>query len=160
MFNIGEKIVYGQTGVCVVEDISEKELIKNVKKQYYTLRPVFRSNNTIYAPVDNKNVFMRKIISANEANQFIKSIPEIRRDALADTENTDYKAELETHNCRELAFIAFKVRNKKQEARRQNRKLGFSDEKYLKIAEDLLFGELAVALGAEPDEIQSIIYSA
>ena len=32
MFNRGDKVFYEQTGVCVVEDVSEKALMKNQKK--------------------------------------------------------------------------------------------------------------------------------
>lgn len=53
MFSKGEKIVYGSTGVCVIEDICEKELIRNQKKLYYILKPLFQQNNTIYAPYND-----------------------------------------------------------------------------------------------------------
>ncbi len=39
MFQKGDKIVYGQTGVCIVEDVVEKALIKNEKKLYYLATP-------------------------------------------------------------------------------------------------------------------------
>ena len=41
MFKKGDAVVYGQTGVCIIEDIVEKTLIKNEKKKYYLLKPVF-----------------------------------------------------------------------------------------------------------------------
>ena len=63
MFQKGDKIVYGQTGVCIVEDVVEKALIKNEKKLYYLLKPLFQQNNVIYAPVDSDKVFMRHVIN-------------------------------------------------------------------------------------------------
>ena len=63
MYIIGDKIIYGQTGVCVVEDICEKTLSRNNTKMYYTLRPIYQHNNMIYTPVDNDKVFMRPVIS-------------------------------------------------------------------------------------------------
>ena len=69
MYNRGEKIFYGQTGVCTVEDISEKEFKKGEPQLYYTLRPLYRSNNIIYAPVENAKVYMRRLISSDEAKQ-------------------------------------------------------------------------------------------
>lgn len=46
---------------------------------------------------------------------------------------------------------------KKQDAVRQQKKFGVTDEKYLKRAEELLFGELAVALELPREEVQSYI---
>lgn len=46
---------------------------------------------------------------------------------------------------------------KKQAAEKQNRKLGAIDEKYMKRAEDLLFGELAAALGVDRDQVNEYV---
>lgn len=39
MFVKGERIIHSQTGVFVIEDICEIELIKNQKRLYYVLKP-------------------------------------------------------------------------------------------------------------------------
>ena len=75
MFAKGEKIVYGSTVVCEVTDICEKELIRNQKRLYYVLKPLYQQNNIIYAPVENGKVFMRAVMSAAEADDLILKIP-------------------------------------------------------------------------------------
>ena len=158
MFSVGEKIVYGQTGVCIVEDICEKELIKKQKKLYYILKPYFQQNNIIYAPADSDKVFMRPIINKAQAENIIKSIPDIT-DTLSDKDMTqeEYKSELSTHDCRDLVSLTARIYKKKQLARKANKKLGFADEKYMKLAEQLLFGELAVALDIPYDKVPEYI---
>ena len=76
MFNKGDKIVYGQTGVCIVEDIAQRELIKHVKRLYYKLRPIYQQNNIIYAPAESDKVLIRPVISKDEADALIKKMPE------------------------------------------------------------------------------------
>ena len=40
MFEIGQYIIYGSTGVCEIEDIRD-ERISGEKKSYYILKPVY-----------------------------------------------------------------------------------------------------------------------
>ena len=158
MFSIGEKVVYGNTGVCVIEDITEKELIKNSKKTYYVLKPVFQQNNTIYAPSDSNKVFIRPIMKKQEAEELIKRIPEIKENinniCLSDE---DYRTELSAHNCDNLVKLTALLYQKKKTANAAKKKLGFSDEKYMRLAENLLFGELAAALDISIEDVPAYI---
>lgn len=159
MFSKGDKVFYGQTGVCVVEDISEKILTKNFKRLYYTLRPVYQQNNVIYAPVESGKVFMRKIISREVAEELITKVPSIYQKAINETSEEKYNEYLERHSCEELLELAVIIYSKKQAARRAKKKLGFIDGKYLKRAEELLFGELATALDISPAEVPDRLFA-
>lgn len=158
MFNKGDKVFYGHTGVCVVEDVSEKALTKNLKGLYYTLRPLYQQNNIIYAPALSDKVFIRGIISKSEAKRLIESVPELLINALDGQTEEDYKAALESHSCEELLELAVKIYSKKQAAKRNKKKLGFIDERYLKLTEELLFGELAAALDISLEEVPKVLF--
>ena len=98
MFNRGEKVFYGQTGVCIVEDISEKAFNKNLKGLYYTLRPIYQHNNIIYAPACSNKIFIRKIISEYEAQKLIETVPKLYKKALEEQTEEDYiNAKLKMH---------------------------------------------------------------
>ena len=44
MYSVGEKIMYGGTGVCVIEDITMVKLAgMEQPRHYYTLRPLYLS---------------------------------------------------------------------------------------------------------------------
>ena len=64
-----------------------------------------------------------------------------------------YESAIKTHNCEALAKLTKSIYQKKMLAVLQNKKLGAIDERFLQRAEDLLFGELAVALGLEKDSV-------
>lgn len=163
MFNKGDKIIYGQTGVCIVEDICEKTLMRNVTKQYYTLKPIYQSNNIIYAPVDNEKVFMRYVITKDEAESLINQIPDIRNKTSEDisqkTDEANGKSDFERYECCDLIGLAIKMHDKKQNARRLKKKMGYMDEKNMKKVEELLFGELAVALEMAVEDVPNLIFS-
>ena len=159
MFKIADKVVYGETGVCLIEDICEREFIKKQKKMYYVLRPVQSDGNVIYAPIENRKIAMRKIITKNQAENLIKCIPTIIENINADEELTmqDYKNEIISHNPDKLVELTARIYNKKKCVRLQKKRLNAIDEKYMKIAENLLFGELAEALEINIDEVQAYI---
>ena len=76
MFEIGEKIIYGENGVCTVEKIAPLEMSgASREKLYYHLTPLVGSG-TYFAPVDT-NAYMRRIISRSEAEALIDAIPGI-----------------------------------------------------------------------------------
>ena len=156
MFNKGDKVIYGQTGVCVVEDIAQRELIKNVKRLYYKLKPIYQQNNIIYAPAQSDKVFIRSIISKEEAEELISKMPDIYKAAL-ECEDTDGEENKPT-TCEELAAVAVKIHRKKRAAKNAHRRLGFTDEKNLEHAEEMLFGELAEVLELDINEIPKLLF--
>lgn len=161
MFEKGSLMIYDTTGVCRVEDIGVPEGIPaaNKNKNYYKLAPVFGSG-IIYIPVDTK-VFMRPVISRNEAEDLIRKIPEIRED-FCDTHNQKaleehYKASIMSHECEDLIQLIKTVYAKKKHLERAGKKTGKTDTQYMKRAKALLHEELSVALGIPLEEVESYI---
>ena len=115
LFAKGEKIVYGSTVVCEVTDICEKELIRNQKRLYYVLKPLYQQNNIIYAPVENGKVFMRAVMSAAEADDLILKIPEImEKNPVNNFTQEEYRAELSGHKCDDLIRLTSIIYEKRK----------------------------------------------
>ena len=71
MFSIGEKVMYGGTGVCVVEEItSVKFSASQPGKPYYLLRPMYQTG-TIQTPADSGKVPIRPVMNRSEAEAVI-----------------------------------------------------------------------------------------
>lgn len=160
MYQPGDLIIYNGEGVCRVERVSPLDLSgTNKHKLYYTLRPVYR-NGTIFIPVDT-NVFMRPVISREEANALIRRIPQIEYQVYETRNqrllNEHYQNLLLTHDCEDMLQLIKAVYLKRQEVQTQGRKPGLVDERYMKRAEDILYGELAVALGIPKDSVLDYI---
>ena len=75
MYELGDYIIYGNHGVCRVEEIGGLN-ISGIDKsiECYTLQPVFSKASTLYTPVDNDKVAMRKVISNEEAVELLDQI--------------------------------------------------------------------------------------
>lgn len=161
MYQIGEMILYGSTGVCRVADIQVRKGPKEeAQRQYYILEPLYQSG-TISTPVEGGKIFMRPIIDRAEAERLIDLIPGMQGEAYhsrAMRELTEhYEAALRTYNCEDLVELTMSIYAKKQDLESQKRKFGALDERFMHRAEDLLFGELAAALGLDRDAVPGYI---
>lgn len=161
MYQIGELILYGGTGVCRVVDVVAKRFSRaEPEKLYYVLRPLY-SSGTITTPVENGKVFTRPVISRDEAIALIDTIPSIHAEAYHNSNlqqlESHYRSELESHDCHDLLRLTMSTYQKKVEREKAKLKFGAVDRRYMERAENLLFGELAVALDIEKDSVQSFI---
>jgi len=154
MYQPGDLVVYGRTGVCRVERIEEKD-----GQDYYVLSPLYQSC-AIFTPVNGK-IFMRPIISRQEAEELIAMLPSIEADVYegkALRELTEhYQASIASHDCRTLAELVKSIYAKKRTAEREKRKFGAVDERFMKEGEALLYGELAAALEIPVEEVPQYI---
>lgn len=160
MFQVGELIIYGNNGICRVEEIGTPNLPIAAKgAQYYTLAPLFRSG-VIYAPVDTK-IFMRPILTKAEAERLIEQIPEIHEEitdgqsirSLGET----YKSFLHTHQCEDLVRLIKTIYKKEQAMEERGKKLAKTEQDYSKLAKELLHQEFSLALEIPYEEVQEYI---
>ncbi len=147
MFKIGDKVVYGMSGVCEICDIAP---IESDTRDYYKLKPYFGSE-VIFAPVGTK-VFMREIMSREEAEKLIRRIPYIDGDDCEDKNflatRKKYQDFIGSHDVEDLIRLIKGIYEKGEK-----KKLGMVDEQYMKRAEDLLYGELAIVLDIGRDAV-------
>ncbi len=126
MYQVGDLIVYGGTGVCRVMEVGPQ----TGGRLYYTLEPVYGSCR-IFTPVENSKVLMRPIVTRQEAERLIDEIPAIQPEAYYNKvlrELTEhYDTILKTYNCGELLKLTMSIYAKKQEAETQKRRLGAVD---------------------------------
>lgn len=161
MFQKGDMIIYGNTGVCRVAEISRLENVRGAdpEKLYYTLVPLYQTG-VIYAPVDTP-VYMRLTLSRNAAEELISQIPAIREDEYRSRDqkmlSEHYRMFFETHRCEDLLQLIKTFYAKSKQLLKSGKKPGQIDQRYMKRAEELLYGEFAVALGIPCAEVLQYI---
>ena len=160
MYEIGELIIYGTTGVCKVEEIGPLNMTGiNNGKIYYTLKPIYQDGK-IFTPIDT-NVFMRPIISYEEVHNLINLIPSIN-ETLTGNKNLReieeyYKTFLETHNCLDIITLVKLLDEKKENSLADKKKPSQVDEKFRSIAENLINEEFSIVLGIKREEVADYI---
>lgn len=160
MFEKGEYVVCGNKGVCVVEDVTTLNISGiDQERKYYILKPVYMAGSTVYIPVDTAEESMRRVLSHEEADLLIASIPQIPQivntnDKLLEQE---YRNCMKTNSCREWVKIIKTIYQRKQRRLEAGRKVTAVDAKYFRIAEDNLYGELAISLNMAKDQVEDYI---
>ncbi|MCI2056777.1 MAG: CarD family transcriptional regulator [Oscillibacter sp.] len=163
MYQNGDLVVYGSTGVCKVEGLGSPDY-RGVdrERKYYLLNPLYQ-DGVIYTPVDGGKVPIRPVMSADDAHKLIDLIPSVHAEACHERTlqllAQKYQTALQSGDSRDLLKLTMSVHVKRKQAEKQNHRLGMVDEKYGKQAERLLFGELAVALDIPFEQVPTYIAS-
>lgn len=160
MFKVGDYIVHGRNGICQVEDITHLDMSGADKDRlYYVLRPVNTRGNKVYSPVDSNKVKARKILTREEADQLIDEIPDLEQLWISNDKlrEEQYKDAMRDCDCRQWIRIIKTLYLRKKERIAQGKKVTALDESYLKLAENQLYGELAIIMGMEKNEMEDFI---
>ena len=158
-YSIGDLIIYGETGVCRVEEVVERPFLDSTQL-CYKLQPIYQSC-VIFTPVEGGGVFTRPLISREDAETLIAGIgsmsPEICEITASRVLSEKYDAVIKTHDCKEYVLQILSIYAKRKRAIEAKKKLSAVDERYLKKTEDLLFGEFAAVLDIHKSEVGKYI---
>lgn len=161
MYEVDDLVMYGATGVCRVSGITKPSFAGlNEDRLYYVLEPLYQ-DGVIYAPIENKSVFMRPVISEDEAKKLIDTMPQVHTEIYKSSSMQQlskyYQSVIDTHKCKDLIKLTKSLNEKREKAKKDNKHLGQIDKKFMKKAEELLFGELAAALHMPKDDVEGYI---
>ena len=155
-FAVGDLILYGETGVCRVEEIVDKEFLGNIVS-CYRLTPLYQ-NCAIFTPVEGGNIFMRPIVTREEADSLLASVSTVEPNICEITAprplTEHYDKIIKTHDCAEWITLAVSIRAKRKRLIEKKKKLSAVDERFKKKSEDLIFGELSAALGIDRNSVK------
>ena len=156
MFSVGDKIIYGENGVCTVSRVAPLEMSgASGDKLFYHLVPLVGSG-MYYTPVDS-GAFMRPVISREQAEALIDAMPAIAPAVCGDSRfnhvDAFYKELFRQHSCEALVAIVKGLRERMSEKKTKSSRA----EATMRRARDMLLGELSIALDLAFDEVEAYI---
>ncbi len=160
MFEIGQYVVYGNKGVCQIKDVGPIDMVGlSDDRTYYSLSQIFLKGSMIFTPVDNENSHIRPILSQKEAKALVKEIKEMKPEWVKDDKVRDrmYTEILRKADAKELSKMIIALYHRKEERIASGKKATSTDERFFHAAEDILYGELSIALGMEEDDVKNYI---
>jgi CarD family transcriptional regulator len=160
VFKKGDCVICGGKGVCVIEDITTLNMSGvDKEREYFILKPRYVSASTVYIPVDTAEESLRCILTREKAEELIHGIPQIPLIVIKDekTLEQEYRVCMKTNQCEEWVRIIKTIFMRKQKRIEAGRKVTALDAKYIKLAEDNLYGELAAALDMSKDSVEAYI---
>ncbi len=161
VYNVGDIVFYSSTGICEVKHIGDPGVGLPTHVDYYTLQPLSENHREmIYVPTDTK-VFMRGIISPQEAQGYIDIVKELSP-VRPETRNPKmiqdfYSGLMGTYDCKNLLLVIVSLTAKKRELAARNKSLNQTQTSFLKRAQEMVYNEFAYVLDKTSDEIANII---
>lgn len=147
MFKEGDFVVY-KRDVCKIKKIKEDN--------YYVLVPIDDESLVITIPKNNLNV--RGIISKDESEELINSIPKIEiinvNDKMLENE---YKNLLNSGKLEDLIKIIKTTYLRNENRISNHKKIGEKDDNYFKKTEKLLYNELSISLGLSYEDTKKYV---
>ena len=163
MFGVGEYIVYGQNGICRIEDITHPDISGyDDNRLYYVLVPERSRESRLFCPTDNTKVVLRKIVTAEEAMNAIGEAETMEPLMVANDRMRDecYKNVMKSCELKQWLQIIKTLLIRKKEREAAGKKITATDERYLNAAQDVLYTEVSIATGKNKDEVKQLVLSA
>ena len=149
MYQIGDKVIYGMHGVCLVTDL-EKRIVDKKEVTYLALEPAGQSGSRFLVPTHNAAAMAKvRPMLTREALEELLSSDVLKEDAWVRDESQRKQLYRELiSSCdrqRLLQMIASLYRYRKTQTA-AGKKFHMCDENFLRDAEKILAGEIASTL--------------
>ena len=152
-FSIGDKVVYPNHGVGVIEQISSRTIGATVEKFY--LLKIVASSLKVMVPFHNvDSVGLRRVVKNGEITKILEYLQDGKCESNADwkyrfKENSD---KMRTGSLMEVAIVLKGLLSLGQE-----KPLSFREKKMLERARYLLVSELAMAKNWEDVQVEDLL---
>ncbi len=153
-FRIGDKVVYPNHGVGIIEQITARSVNGGDAEKYYMLR-IHSNASLVMVPLTNvKSVGMRKIIKRSEVDSLFKLLQEDIFEPEADWKGRykDHSEKMRTGSIfqvaevlRNLMYLSFK------------KSLSFREKRMLDRAKQLIVSEVATVRGTAEKSVEDQI---
>lgn len=152
-FKIGEKIVYPNHGVTVVEQIGQSPVMGS-DNTFYHLR-LLANNSRLMVPIDNSSkVGLRPLYQQKEIKQLFSLLEKSLGNNKTDWKDR-YRDNVEKMKTGRLEDVADVLRNLNQVSKRKS--LSFREKKMYERAKHLLVSEIAIVKGIPEKDAEVLI---
>lgn len=162
MFQVGDKVVYGIHGVCMVVD-QEERVIDRKPLTYLALEPVGQEGSRYLVPTHNAAAMakLRHMLTKEELEVLFQS-DEVRADGWIKDENQrkqTYRELISSGDRVKLLQMVHTLYRQKAAQNAAGKKFHLCDENFLRDAEKLLVSEFSIVMDVEPDQAKQYIRS-
>lgn len=160
MFQVGDRILYGCSGACLIEELSVMRFGRT-REQYYVLSPLYQNAAKIYIPVSNPSLVdkMHAMPTREEVDALILTIPTAEPIWVEDAQERKacYDKIMRTGGCAERIRLIRTLHDHKQVRLSEGKNLHVSDENFYRDAQKLLCDEFAYPLQMQPSQVHEYI---
>ncbi len=162
MFQIGDKVVYGIHGVCIVAD-QEERVVDHKHLTYLALEPVGQEGARYLVPTHNAAAMAKlQAMLTKEQLLTLMDSPQVRTAGWITDENQrkqTYRELIASGDRARLMQMVCTLYRHKAAQSAAGKKCHLCDENFLRDAEKLLIRETAMVLNLDPDDAKTYIRS-
>jgi len=152
-FKVGDKVVYPNHGVGVIEDV-RKKAIGGTNSSFYCLR-ILSTDSTVMVPVGNtQTVGLRKVLTKREVTRVVKVLKE---GDVATYDDWKGRFQANSDKMRTGNIMAVSEVFKSLMILNEVKPLSYRERKMLDRAKFLVLSELSEASGKTPEQIETQI---
>ena len=160
MYQIGDLVQYGMSGVCRISEITEN-LFDGKKVKYYVLTSVGNKDSVVYVPSFNEKLVakMRKVLTPQEIYDIIEALPDEKIMWIDDDAKRKeyFNKTVKSGDRLEIMKIIKTLYLHKHKLQDEGKKLHIADEQIFRESEDLLYDEFSIVLNIEKEDVLPFI---
>lgn len=154
MYQVGEYLLYGGHGFCVIEEVTKKEFTGK-EKLYYLLHPINNPDLRLYYPVNGDQSKLKPMLTPKEAKKVMEVFKQPAKEWIEkNTERDQYfHSVIQSGNRKDIAEVLKMLMRRKWELEKEHKNLPLQEEKLLQEIRDSLYCELAISLSETKEQI-------
>jgi RNA polymerase-interacting CarD/CdnL/TRCF family regulator len=162
MFNIGNNILYGISGIMTIVDIRQERLTDEEKTYYVLSEYGGKSTSLTYVPLDNEKLIssMHPLLTRDEVTEAISGangISDIPWNPDSRARAEGYRAVMRSADRAAILVMIRTIYNTGLRRAEIGKKNFQTDENIMNKAEAIMALELSIVLGITPAEAQTMI---
>ena len=162
MHNIGDKVLYGASGVMTIVDIREESFGDQTRSYYVLNSTIRRSDSLTYVPADNEQLVsaMRPLLTKDEIFDLVRRsenmspmdwIPENR------ARSEHFKRVMESGDREKMIAMILAIDESAKRREAEGKKNFLTDENAKQKAQRLLQTEMAVVFDIPEEDVKSYL---
>lgn len=160
--NVGDLVIYGTSGLCVVEEFKDMKLPYDESPQsYYLLRPQSKNHSSIYVPARNEALVakMRPLLSKSEIDDILHGVQgrEMEWNPDRAQRHAAFRAVMARRDQEEMLLMMRSIFARRRELAAVGKHLPTADEDILQSSEKLLAQEFGRSLNIPPEQVGDYI---
>ena len=157
---IGTYVLYGKTGVCLVQEQTSMKMGKEIS-QYYVLAPISDGRSSVYVPCDNAALVerMRPLLTREEIDALLVDADDVRQPWIEDRNERGalYRRVAAEGDRQQLIRVICCLFRKKYERQEMGKHLSTMDEAALQECMRLIDEEFSMVLDIPRSEVVNYI---
>ena len=159
-YTLGQYVTYRKVGICKIVDIIYQNFAGQGGAEYYVLCSVYDNNTKVFVPVDSAlENEMKEMLSVDEINNIIdisKNVDIIWKDDCRERAAV-FEDIITSGDKAKMIWLIKRVSELKSKIEQEKKKMKANDTKYLVLAENIISGDFAYALGIAKNQVMDYI---